>query len=254
MEKISTWVDIEAPCEEVFSTVTDVERRMQLSPLWGLSVLREVSPNFPNAGSSYEVHVLTDAPFGIAGSSAQTARSAFAGLATIMAVKMGGITPSDAAELAQHHQADSPADEPAEAGSVVDPEQRYFVSAYEPPYKFSYYMDANCQTRVTWRLQPIARGTRVHYEEVICPESVSGEDFLPTVHRVVQEWLANIKRYSELRGDGRRRFLRNVLDRFYLKLRPDQRRTVLLILFVQGLALGTFLTAAIGLAIAGLLF
>ena len=67
------------------------------------------------------------------------------------------------------------------------------------------------------------------------------------------EWLVNIKRYSELRGTRGAASLKKLLDRFYLKLRPDQRRTVLLILFVQGLALATFVVAALGLGIAGLL-
>ena len=138
--------------------------------------------------------------------------------------------------------------------TVVEKDQEYFVSDYEPPYKFSYYLDADCKTVITWRFQSIPRGTRINYEEVFCMENTGGEDFLPTVRHVIHEWLTNIKRYSELRGSRGRLFVKWFLDRFFLKLRPDQRRTVLLILFMQAIAAATFLIAAIGLGIAGLLF
>jgi len=85
---------------------------------------------------------------------------------------------------------------------------------------------------------------------VFCPEVVNGKDFLPTVRHVVHEWLLNIKRYGELRGTRGRVFVKRLLDRFFLRLRPDQRRTVLLILFMQGIAMVTFVIAAVGLGIA----
>ena len=136
--------------------------------------------------------------------------------------------------------------------SVVEAEQEYFVQEYEPPFRLSYALDADCKTIITWRFQSIPRGTRVNYEEIFCQENTGGEDFLATVHHVIHEWLLNIKRYSELRGTRGRLFARRLLDRLFLKLRPDQRRTVLLILFMQGIALVTFVIAAIGLAIASL--
>jgi len=253
MQKVSDWIDIEAPCEEVFNTVIDVERRMQLSPLWGLSVLLEVTPNYPKPDSSYKVHV-TDAPFGIAGGTSHTVRGAFEGLAQVMSLKMGHNDSSVDHEPVPGTEAESSTDEAPLKKSVVEAEQEYFVDDYEPPHKFSYHLDADCKTIVTWRFQSIPRGTRVNYEEVFCQENTGGEDFLPTVRHVIHEWLVNIKRYSELRGTRGRLFLKKLLDRFFLKLRPDQRRTVLLILFMQAIALFTFVLAAIGLGIAGLLF
>lgn len=254
MQKVSDWIDIEAPCEEVFSTLINVERRMQLSPIWGLSLLLDVSPDFPAPGSRYRVRVLTDAPFGIAGPASHNLQNAVDGLAHVMMLKMGhtdssmGHQPVPAAEP-EPVVAEIPAQQ-----NVVEPEQTYIVSELEPPSKLSYYLDADCKTIVTWKLQSISRGTRVNYEEVFCEENTGGEDFLPTVRHVIHEWLVNLKRYSELRGTRLRSFHRQLLDRFYLKLRPDQRRTVLLILFMQALALTTFVLASIGLAIAGALF
>jgi hypothetical protein len=248
MQKVSDWIDIEAPCQEVFDIVTAVERRMQLSPLWGLSCLLDVSPNFPEPGSSYRVRVLTDAPFGIAGGSTGAIHGALAGLAQVLTWKMG----HDLTGSGNHAPSAPAAAEVPEKKAVVEANQEYFVSEYEPPYKLSYSLDADCKTIITWRFQSIARGTRLNYEELFCQENTGGEDFLPTVRHVVHEWLLNIKRYSELRGTRGRLLAKRLLDRFYLKLRPDQRRTVLLILFMQGIALFTFIVAAIGLAIASL--
>jgi len=253
MQKVADWIDIEAPCQEVFDAVVDVERRMQLSPLWGLSQLLEVTSNFPEPGSSYRVRV-TDAPFGIAGGMSHALHGAFEGLAHILTLKMGSTASSADHPPASVIGAESSTEEAPPKESVVEAEQAYFVSHYEPPQKFSYYLDADCKTIVTWRFQSIPRGTRVNYEEVFCQENTGGEDFLPTIRRVIHEWLVNIKRYSELRGTRGRLFLKKLLDRFFLKLRPDQRRTVLLILFMQAIALFTFVLAAIGLGIAGLLF
>jgi len=253
MQKVSDWIDIEAPCDEVFQTVIDVERRMQLSPLWGLSVLAEVTANYPEPDSSYRVHV-TDAPFGIAGGTSHTVRGAFEGLVQVMSLKMGQTASSADNVPEPGAEAEAAAAESPRAKSVVEAEQEYFVDEYEPPQRFSYHLDADCKTIVTWRFQSIPRGTRVNYEEVFCQENTGGEDFLPTVRHVIHEWLVNIKRYSELRGTRGRLFFKGLLDRFYLKLRPDQRRTVLLILFMQAIALFTFILAAIGLGVAGLLF
>jgi hypothetical protein len=252
MQKVSDFIDIEAPCSEVFSNVAAIERRMQLSPLWGLNALLNISPDFPRPGSSYRIRVRTDVPFGIAGSSEGAIHGTLAGLAQVLALKMG----QNIQDL-QQQQVDSVNELEAQNDppqiSAVDNEQEYFVQAYEPPNRISYALDADCKTVITWKLQSIPRGTRLSYEEVFCPEMISGEDFLPTVRHVVHEWLQNIKRYSELRGSRWQLFLKGFLDRFFLRLRPDQRRVVLLILFMQALALVMFMVAAIGLAIAGLI-
>lgn len=253
MQKVSDWIDIEAPCDEVFNTLTNVERRMQLSPLWGLSVLLAVSRDFPTPGSSYRVRVLTDAPFGIAGPASNNVQNALEGLAHVMMLKMGHTDSAVGHPSIPPAGPEPVADEVPAQENVVEAEQTYFVSHCEPPTELSYYLDADCKTIVTWKLRSIPRGTRVNYEEVFCEENTGGEDFLPTVRHVIHEWLVNLKRYNELRGTRLRLFHKRLLDGFYLKLRPDQRRAVLLILFMQGLALATFVVAAIGLAIAGAL-
>ena len=254
MQKAVGWIDIEAPCQEVFDTVTNLERRMQLSPLWGLSQLLEVSPDFPKPGSSYRVRVLTDAPFGIAGGMSNAVQSTFSGLAQMITWRAGQTDSHLDHRTASVAESGSSADEMEQGQPVVEAEQEYFASEYQSPNKLSYYLDADCKTIVTWRFQSITLGTSVNYEEVFCAENGGGDEFIPTVQHVIHEWLNNIKRYAELRGSRGRSLVKWFLDRFFLRLRPDQRRTVLLILFLQGIGFFTFVLAAIALGVAAFLF
>jgi hypothetical protein len=254
MQKVTSLIDIKAPCQDVFNTVVNLERRMQLSPLWGLSRVLEVAPNFPNPGSSYRVRVLTDKPFGLAHGTLNATQSALSGLAQALFFKLGHTGPNHAhqAELIGPKQPEANNEQKPQVSAPV--EQEYIVGEYEPPYKFSYYLSKGCKTIVTWRFQSIPFGTRINYEEVFCDENMGNEDFIATVRNVIREWLSNIKRYSELHDGRGRKIIKWFLDRFYLKLRPDQRRVVLLMLFMQAIGLATFLVAVIGWGIASLLF
>jgi len=60
--KVVESVDIQAPLEEVFDIILNIERRLQLSPLWGNSEIDPPSPDYPNAGSSYHVRVVRGEP------------------------------------------------------------------------------------------------------------------------------------------------------------------------------------------------
>jgi hypothetical protein len=254
MQKVTKLIDIKAPCNKVFDTVVNTERRMQLSPLWGLSELDEITSNFPEPGSSYRVRVLTNAPFGLSHGTLNASKSALAGLAQVLFLKMGQRESNPA-----HHPKMGIPERPfgngdLDAKAELPTEQNYFISEYQPPHKFSYYLDDDCETVVTWRFQSIPFGTRINYEEVFCDESVVHEDFVDTVRHIISEWLTNIKRYSELHGGPGRKFVKWFLDRVYLKMRPDQRRVVLIMLFMQAVGLGTFAFAILGWAIANLLF
>ncbi len=54
--KIVEWVDINAPRPKVFDLVLDVQRRMQLSPLWGVTRVEKKTADYPVEGSRYQVH------------------------------------------------------------------------------------------------------------------------------------------------------------------------------------------------------
>jgi len=254
MQKVTKLIDINAPCQEVFDTVVNIHKRMQLSPLWGLSRLLEVESNYPEPGSSYRVRVLTDAPYGLSHGTLNASHSALAGLAQVLALKLGQ---SDTTHINQP-EIDLPIQSSEEneiKGQADLPlEQRYFVEDYQPSQIFSYHLDDDCKTIVTWRFQSIPFGTRINYEEVFCDENMGGEEFISTVRHVISEWLTNIKRYSELRDDPGRNLVKWFLDHFYLKLRPDQRRVVLIMLFLQAAGLATFVVALIGWGVSSLFF
>lgn len=52
-------IDIKAPPDEVFGIIANVYPRLQLSPLWGTLTITDVTPDFPQEGSHYQV-TLTD--------------------------------------------------------------------------------------------------------------------------------------------------------------------------------------------------
>lgn len=137
----------------------------------------------------------------------------------------------------------------------TDPIQDFisFVTAYQPPARFAYCLDNDRQTSVSWSFQPIASGTRLVYEEQFLDLPGEAEEFLANVRKIAREWLANIKRYEELRGTRFRRFLRWLMDRYYLRMRPDQRRTVQLILYMQAVGFISFVAAALAFGIGSLI-
>jgi len=245
-------IDINAPCQEVFNTVVNLERRMQLSPLWGLNRVLDVAPNFPEPGSSYRVRVMTDKPFGLAQGTLNSQQHALAGLSQALFLKLGHAEVGDLKEIQGESSLQTAEDAEEETEEIAPVEQEYFIGECQPPYKLSYYLNEDCDTIVTWNFQSIPFGTRINYEEVFCDENQAGEDFVTTVQHIVREWLSNIKRYSELRGSRSRRLVKWFLDRFYLKLRPDQRRVVMMMMYLQAIGLGTFLIAAVSWGLASI--
>jgi len=242
MQKITDLVDIAAPCEDVFATIINCERRMQLNPLWGVARLLEVSPDFPHPGSFYRVRILTGAPFGLAEGRATLTQNALAGLVQVLYLKLSQ------ADLKQERQSSVdtsiPDDSPESKGQETPPlEQKYIVAECEPPNKLKYCLSAGGEIAVTWRLQSIPFGARLIYEEEFSAGTMADDDLIPKARQMVQEWLSNIKRYNELRGSRGRSILKWSLDRFFLRMRPDQRRVVVVLLFMQAVGLIAFLLA-----------
>jgi len=194
--RVTEWIDIQAPRAEIFELVTNLERRMQLSPLWGTVKIIEKCGNYPAIGSRYMVQLI--------------------------------------------------------AGQ--QPEYETIITANQPPAKFSYCLDVDLQTSVTWMLAETQRGTRLTYsEEFHVPEGQENH-FSQEVRKVVQEWMQNIRRYAELRGTRARRLLRWTLDHFYLNQRPDQRKTIAAIVFLHITGAIGFIMAALAMGVASLLF
>jgi hypothetical protein len=193
--KIVEWVDIDAPRSRVFELVLDVQRRMQLSPLWGITQVAGKTPDYPAEGSRYQVKFLK--------------------------------------------------------GDLPDYET--VVTGFQPLRKFSYQLQIGRETGVSWTVQDTGHGTRLVYEEEFLSETADGEEFTKTVREVTRRWLTNLKRYAELKEKPVDRLIKWFLDRFLLKLKPDQRTVVLTILFMQAVGTISFIMAAIALGIASLI-
>lgn len=53
--RVEEQIDISAPPGEVFALITDIEKRMQLSPWWGSADIEDVSADYPRRDSSYRL-------------------------------------------------------------------------------------------------------------------------------------------------------------------------------------------------------
>ena len=197
--KVIEWVDIQAPRQAVFDLVLDLERRLQLSPLWGTTTLEEKTPDYPAEGSLYRLRL----------------------------------------------------NEPPEN---IHPTYETTVTALEPLRKFAYRLCIDRETRVSWTTQDVQQGTRLVYTEEFLLNEGEDEEFTQAVRKVVHEWLEHIRRYAELRQTPMKRLAKWLVDHFYLRLRPDQRRLVLTILFMHAVGSIGFILSALAWGIGSLLF
>ena len=192
--RVTKWVDIQAPRSEVFDLVVDLERRTQLSPLWGIAKTQKPSDDYPREGSSYKVEI------------------------------------------------------PENEGSCIET----IITAFLPLKKLAYKSLFENIAWVTWNFQEVPQGTRLIYTEEFLAEESNSEVLRQSVYKIVNEWLTNLRRYSELREGWKKRLLKRLVDRFYLKLQPDQRRTVTTILYLQAIGTITFVMVALAAGLASL--
>ncbi len=193
--RISEWIDIDVSSTEVFNLVTNLERRTQLSPLWGVSKIGEQSVEYPKVGGGYMVSM-------------------------------------------------------AEGDHT---NYKTVVTAYEPPSRFAYCLDIDMDTNVTWTVHGTPRGSRLTYTEDFRSPTENRAEFEQQVRKTITQWLQNIKRYLELRPTGYQRLIRFALDKYYLRLGPEQRRIVAMLLFMQITGMLAFIMAALGMGIVGLI-
>ncbi len=173
--KVIAWIDIDAPLQEVYDAILNVEKRMQLSPLWGATKLEKIDQDYPKEGSQVEIQ-LESPPY---------------------------------------------------------TSYRTIVTGLNPLKKLAYRLTVERDTQVTWRFQEVSSGTRLTYQEEFNVEADEKELFSQSVRDVIQAWLKNIKRYTELREGRIKKIAKWCVDRFYLRLRPDQRKTIQTILFMH---------------------
>jgi hypothetical protein len=192
--KVIEWVDIEAPVDEVYDTIVNCHRRLQLSPLWGLVKIEDVSEEYPQSGSCYHLK------------------------------KIQG------------------EEEPYET----------IITQHKALRTLCYTVRVDRETNVRWSFQKVQRGTRLTYEEHYLVDEEEREEFSRQVREMVRKWLTNIKRYSELREGRAKRLLKWILDKYFLRLRQDQRNVILAILSLQILSMITFFMSALALGVASM--
>lgn len=195
LAKVTEFVDIQAPRQEVYEILIDLKRRVQLSPLWGVLQVDHISESYPQEGSHFRISLRN-----------KPETSAY----------------------------------------------QTIITCLNPLRKIAYRLDVNRQTEVTWILQDTQTGTRVIYEEQFEYDDSDGEDFTGQVRNVVTSWLKNIKNYAELREGRLKKAVKWILDKYFLKLRKEQRNVILILLFMQFTSIITFIMAAVALGVGGL--
>jgi uncharacterized protein YndB with AHSA1/START domain len=124
------------------------------------------------------------------------------------------------------------------------------VTSTVPLTKLAYELCVYRETKVTWLVQDVTEGTRIIYEEEFLTETGKDDEYIASVRDAVREWLKNIKFYAELRDGRFQRFIKWIMDRFFLKFRTDQRKVILMLLFLQIVSFISFVMAALALGIA----
>ena len=206
-------IEINAAAETVFELLVDIERRMQLHPTWGKTSIAHIDSAYPSAGSFYQLN----------------------------------------------------------SSKEQQPTYKVQITRHIPAREFAYLILDDSQASVTWLLEPSSQGVRLTCSQQLMmepdepspeiqPQVQTPEDELfsepsltreQMLERHTREWLTNIKRYAEL-GDSRiQRWMKWTLDRYVLKLRADQRRVIVVLIGLQLVACVTFLVAATGLGLAG---
>lgn len=109
------------------------------------------------------------------------------------------------------------------------------VTTHTPGQRFGYRTAAGGKPLTLWAFLDIPAGARLIYEEEFSVEEERAQEMAGQVRQVVRNWLRNIKRYSELRRTRFERLLRWLADRYYLKLRPDQRSLIATILAMHAI-------------------
>jgi hypothetical protein len=127
------------------------------------------------------------------------------------------------------------------------------VTAFQSGSKLSYQISGDETSRVTWTLTKGGKGTRLVYEEEFQLDDEREEELRQPVREAVRKWLNNIQRYSELRATRSRRLIKWFLDRYFLKLKTEQRNVIAALLFMKAVSIIAFIMAALAYGIATIL-
>lgn len=127
------------------------------------------------------------------------------------------------------------------------------VIKYVEGVRLCYQTKADATSQITWTVQDCAAGTRLIYEEAFEAEDERREEVYQTVREAVKKWLNNIQRYSELHTTWFRRFIKWFIDRYFLRLKVEQRNVIAALVIMKAVGIIAFLMAVIAYGIASLI-
>lgn len=212
-------IEIQAPAEEVFAILADPLKHLQLGPAWGQARLDQVSDDYPQPGSTFQ---LTPAE-----------QDGPAYLTTVIALEPNRRIALQAAN---------------EAGYRASWE----IEDLDGAVRLSYQADFSLQVEAQPAETPTPDETGALVPALDQPETPQRKAEI--ARREAVEWLTSIKRYAELRETRLRLWLRRMMDRYILRLRSDQRRIILALLAMQLITCLTFIAAVVGIGLASLIF
>jgi hypothetical protein len=216
---IQEQIEIQAPVEEVFAILTHPEKHLQLGPDWGAARLGQISDDYPQAGSFYQlVPIEADEP------PYTTTVTEFDPLRRI-ALRV---------DLDSEYRASW---EIEDLGTSV---------------RLSYQAEFLLETSEEQQ-EPVKEASGDPFEAVFNPPATY-EHKVKAARREAAGWLSSIKRYAELRETRLRLGIRWLMDRYILRLRSDQRRIILALLAMQVISCLTFIAAVVGIGLASLIF
>jgi hypothetical protein len=212
-------VEIQAPAEEVFAILVDPLKHLQLGPSWGQAKLDQVSDDYPQPGSTFQLTPAEDdgPPY----------------LTTVTALEPGRRIAIQAENESRYNAC-------------------WEIETLDGSVRLSYLADFTLEIVS----QAPEDTPQAHTDELVSafnqPETF--ERKAEIARREAVEWLTSIKRYAELRETRLRLWLRRMMDRYVLRLRSDQRRIILALLAMQLITCLTFIAAVVGIGLASLIF
>jgi uncharacterized protein YndB with AHSA1/START domain len=217
--RIQEQIEIQAPAEEVFAILTQPEKHLQLGPDWGEARLGQISDDYPQSGSSYQlIPVQADEP-------------PFATIVT-------EFVPLRRIALRVDRESEYQASwEVEDLGASV-----------RLSYQAEFWLEASVEEP-----EPAAEESDDPLTAAFNqPETFERKAVL--ARREAAAWLSAIKRYAELRETRLRLWIRLLMDRYILRLRSDQRRIILALIAMQVITCLTFIAAVVGIGLASLIF
>jgi hypothetical protein len=217
--RINEQIEIQAPVEEVFAILTHPEKHLQLGPDWGQARLGQISDDYPQTGSFYQL---------------------------IPSQAEEPATTTTVTELIPLRKISLRVDQASQYQASWEVED--LGSSVRLSYQAEFLLEISEEGPAPVKEEsddPLLAAFNQ-------PETLEGK--AEAARREAAGWLSSIKRYAELRETRLRLWIRWLMDRYILRLRSDQRRIILALLVMQVIACLTFIAAVVGIGMASLIF